>query len=294
MTWSSFDNNSLLKNKLKSVIIIVFGNSIPTNSLSLKLIKNFIWRNFLIFYIILGTLIHFRLYTGFVLLFTFIFCWLLLSKLNLRKKIIYGIIIILFLGFLPQISGYGYYGISTIKYYFNPERITYYREVVYVPSTEIPSTKFPSVKTQSTDISSIGKNSTIKVETNFEHPLKFLGNFLESYIYVLLGPFPWQMKYSRHYFALFETIPWYFLFFFIIKGTTESIKKYRSTLPLIIFSLGTLGILALFVPNFGIITRIRIPSFIALLCLLPFGLNLKNQYLNKIEKYLTKPLWKNT
>jgi hypothetical protein len=33
----------------------------------------------------------------------------------------------------------------------------------------------------------------------------------------------------------------------------------------------SLGVLALFITNFGIITRIRIPSFIALLCLIPLA-----------------------
>jgi len=54
--------------------------------LTLKLIKNFSWRNFVFFYIILGFVIHFRFYVGYALLFTFIPCWLLLGKLQLKKK----------------------------------------------------------------------------------------------------------------------------------------------------------------------------------------------------------------
>ena len=109
--------------------------------LSLKLIKNFSLRNFIIFFIILTGLIHFRFYIGCVLLFTFIFCWLMLGKLNLKKKLIYGTVIVFLLGFSPQISGYGYYGIYTIEKYLNSQTITYYRETAYVPPVQPPLTE---------------------------------------------------------------------------------------------------------------------------------------------------------
>ena len=237
--------------------------------LTLKLIKNFSWKNFLIFYIVLVGLIHFRFYIGYVLLFTFIFCWLILSKLNLRKRLIYALIIIPILGFSPQISGYGYYGINTIKQYLHPQTVTFYREVAYVRM-----------------------DSSIVIETGFENPLKFLGNTLKSFVYVLLGPFPWQMKYPRHFLALFETIPWYFLLFFIIKGALGFIKRDRIALPLIIFSFGALAVLALFLSNFGILTRIRIPAFISLLCLLSLSFNLENRYIKNLPKIFNK-LWQN-
>ncbi len=47
-----------------------------------------------------------------------------------------------------------------------------------------------------------------------------------------------------------------------------------------IFSLISIGVLALFITNFGIITRIRMPSFIALFCLIPAGLKKKEK--NKV------------
>jgi len=229
--------------------------------LTLKLIKNFSWRNFLIFYLILISLIHFRFYIGYVLLFTFIFCWLILSKFNLRKRFIYAIIIIPILGFSPQFSGHGYFGINTIKNFFTPQKITYYREIAYVPPVQPPPVQPPPP----------GMGSSIVIETGFDNPLKFIKNSLKSFIYVLLGPLPWQMKYARHFLALFETIPWYFLLFFIIKGIVLSIKRYKTAIPLVIFSFGVFLILTLFLSNFGIVTRIRIPAFISLLCLIPLG-----------------------
>ena len=225
--------------------------------LTIKLIKKFSWRDFLIFYLILTTLIHLRFYIGYVLLFTFIFCWLILSQLDLKKRFFYGIIIVFLLGFSPQISGYGYYGVYTIENFLNPQKITYYREVAYIP----PATQPPPP----------GTGSSIVIEIGFDNPLKFLGNFLKSFIYVLLGPLPWQMKYPRHFFALLETIPWYFLLFFVIKGAIRSFKRYKIAIPLTTFSLGVFSVLALFLSNFGIVTRIRIPAFISLLCLIPLS-----------------------
>jgi len=79
---------------------------------------------------------------------------------------------------------------------------------------------------------------SLVVKLEFDNPLMFVVNYLKSFVYVLLGPLPWQMKYPRHFLALFETIPWYFLLFFIIKGIVASVKSYRIAVPLIIFSLG--------------------------------------------------------
>ena len=246
--------------------------------LSLKLIKNFSLRNFIIFFIILTGLIYFRFYIGCVLLFTFIFCWLMLGKLNLKKKLIYGAVIVFLLGFSPQISGYGYYGIYTIEKYLNPQTITYYRETAYVPPVQ-------SSPTEAQPPPPGGMGSSLVVKLEFDNPLKFVGNYLKSFVYVLLGPLPWQMKYPRHFLALFETIPWYILLFFIIKGIVASIKSYRTAIPLIIFSLGVFVILALFLNNFGVVTRIRIPAFISLLCLIPLGFtNFKEKTRNSENK----------
>jgi len=271
--------------------------------LILKLIKNFFWRNFLIFYIILGIVIHFRFYVGYALLFTFIPCWLLLSKLNLKKKFISGIIVIILLGFLPQFSGYGYYGFKTIKGYLNSNTITFYREAAYVslspsvveaPEAQVPETQAsetPLLKTYIEKIvlkifpnigkvsSGSGRGSTIKLKTEIDSPLNFLVNCSKSFIYVLLGPFSWQIQNYKQLFVLLETIPWYFLLFFVIKGAFITLKRKRVALPLLVFSIISLGVLALFITNFGIITRIRMPSFIALLCLIPLGFKLK--YINK-------------
>ncbi|PIR72398.1 MAG: hypothetical protein COU42_01465 [Candidatus Nealsonbacteria bacterium CG10_big_fil_rev_8_21_14_0_10_36_24] len=259
--------------------------------LILKLIKNFLWRNFIFFYVILGATIHFRFYIGYAVLFTFIFCWLLLCKLQIRKKLVCGIIMISLLGFLPQFLGYGYYGYKTIKGYLNQKTITFYREIVYasIPSSAVISSEILSPETPNPKeegvlkkllvkvFPNIGKasdtsySSTIEVKTDIDDSSNFLINYSKSFICVLLGPLPWHIQNYRQLFVLFETIPWYFLLFFIGKGVFVTLKDKRIALPLLVFSAISLGVLALFISNFGIITRIRIPSFIALLCLISLG-----------------------
>ncbi len=255
----------------------------------LKLIKNFSWRNFLVFYIILAGLIHFRFYIGYALLFTFILCWLLTSNLNLRKRVVYAIIIIPLLGFLPQISAnQGFFGIDSFKGFLNHEVLTFYQEKAYSPPPQDSS-----LESQDLSISPDSSFSDSFYDSNLlindypkgyastwekrkisfeENPFKFLVNYLKYFSYISLGPFPWQMKYTRHLFALFETIPLFFLLFFIIRGIIQSIRcRNKLIIPLILFSFIVLLVMTVFFNNYGIITRIRIPAFISLLCLIPFG-----------------------
>ena len=270
----------------------------------IRLAKKFNWYGFLILYILMGAEVHLRIYVGYTLLITFLISFALIFNLSLKKKIIYLIIILPLVGFLPQISGYGYYGSDFLKQYLDPKIVTYYRDVVYNPTantsqpapvlknpTDIVGDSGSATPINGTPLAdddsllapsspSTGYDSSFSTIIKFENPiLNFFGGTAESFVYVLLGPFPWQMKYARHFFALAETIPWYFLFYFIIKGILVSIKKRdKSALPLLLFSIAVMAILAVFITNFGIITRIRIPAFIALLCFLPLGfkdINLK-------------------
>ena len=241
-------------------------------------------------------------YDRFALLATFIFSWIFWGKITsrpagwtkLKTKIIYTIIMIPVLGFLPQISGYGYYGMEPLQYYIAPSTITSYREVHYAPSTpvvtgptalkpetrfeEIMSKIFPKLRKRSSDID-VGTGSSIVVGTGLDKPSNFIVKSFKSFTYVLLGPLPWQIRYHNQLVALLETLPWYFLLFFIIKGAFQVLKRKRAALPILIFSLLSIFVLSLFINNLGIASRIRIPSFIALLCLIPIGM-----IKNKIKK----------
>jgi hypothetical protein len=277
---------------VKDALVVLF--SVIGLLLMLKIIKRFSWNRFLIFYIMLIALTHFRFYISYALVLTFIICWLLFSNLKIRKRLAFGFVIILLLGFLPEISmvegaGQGYFGKDVITKLLNKEKITYYREIVYAPEEigsepqhpppqpqqpqpQQPQPQLPEETPTIEEDQNSGKESSIVVETGFGNIFSFLKNSFLSFIYSLLGPFPWQMKELKHFFVLPEVVPWYFLIFFIIKGVVESLRKqYKVVLPLVIFACLTLGILSLFMTNFGIITRIRMPAFLSLLCLLPFG-----------------------
>ena len=274
---------------LKDPLIIPLA--IASVLLIVKLIKNFSWRNFLIFYLVTAVLTNFRFYIGYASLLVFIFCWMLFSNLGLKKRFLYALIMIPLLGFLPQFSGNGYFGMSFMESYFSPQQIANYREQVYI-SKIVPAS--PS-STSGLDITSAiapvitsGSDSTFAATADFSNPVSFIISYSETFIYTLLGPFPWQIKNKSQAFALFETIPWYFLFFFIVIGIIKSIKKYRITLPLVFFSITVLAVLGLFTPNFGIITRIRIPALLVLFCFAPFGF--ENKYINKIKNYLMQKI----
>ena len=259
--------------------------------LIIKLIKNFRYSIFALFYLLSGAVLHFRFYIGYAVIFTFLICWSLFSNLNFKKRIIYILLAVFLFGFLPQIfvlGDAGYWGNNLFRQYLNQKTISYYRQTAYAPDTSKTDTS--KTDTSKTDTS----GSTFDIDTNFSNPVAFIKGYAISFIYAVLSPFPWQIKYKRQLFSLIEIIPWYILLFFITKGIIKNIKRYYKVFsPLMLFSLIILGNIALFINNFGIITRIRIPAFICLLCFLPFGSIDKNiiyDYFKKI--YINLKKWR--
>ncbi len=274
--------------------------------LSIKMCKNFSWVKFLLFFVILTCLINLRFYVGYALMFALIGSSPLLSAYTIKKRIIYWLIIIFFIGFSPQMVGDGYYGFNNFKKFLNPKQITYFREVIYanppskpsVPAVTIPkpSAPLPSVSTPLSPISppesNNGNGSTFVLETGFHGGITtFLKNYSQSFIYSLLGPLPWQFRNQRQIVGLAETIPWYVLIivsfygcarFIKKRGMVEFFKYYRMSFPLLLFSVFTLGALSLFINNYGIIARIRIPVFICFLSMMFVSFN------NDIEKFYEK------
>lgn len=263
--------------------------------LSIKMFKKFDALNFFGFFIILTSAIHLRFYIGFALMFSFIVCWFLLSNLKIKKRILYGFIFIFILGFSPYFLGYGYYGLTPLKGYLNKRTITTYREVVYAPDSG-PASASASGSTSCSE-GKAGVGSSVVVKTGFdEGNAKFVKNYFVSFIYAFLGPFPWQLKYKRHLLFLTETIPWYFLLCFIAWGIYKAFKNsgflkmldyYKYSFMLLLFSAMALGALSLFINNFGIIVRIRMPAVIALLCLIGLNKNVDN-IINKAINFYEK------
>jgi hypothetical protein len=235
----------------------------------------------------------------------------LLSALGMKKRITYWLLMIFMLGFSPLIIGNGYYGYNNFKSFLNPKQITYFREVVYsppAPSENIEPVSQPPVtiaintpnpkqevlppppppKSSEGD----GSSSSFTVKAGFDGgPFNFVKNYFQSFTYSLLGPFPWQLKYSRQMFTLTETIPLYLCFIVSLYGLVKFIKgrgfkkfveHYKLVLPALIFGLSAFGALSLFINNYGIIFRIRIPMII---CFFAVMFIILDEYL---EKYYEK------
>ena len=294
-------NSALL---LKDSLVILL--CIASLLLTIKLIKKFsIWQ-FILLYLFLIPIINIRFYLGYAIMISFIICWFSFCKsIEFKKRIFYIIAIFIVFGFLPQISyGQGYWGAESFREYLNLKQITFYREIAYAPITApvsflnkqtsclgsgtakpVLATAKPAPclpKSNSVESSPTGSSSDLNIKINFKNPWSFIISYPKSFISVLLGPFPWQTKSLREVLALLETIPWYFLLYFIFKGIKAETKNKNTLIfPLIAFSLIFLIVIALFDINYGNFMRVRMAAFISLLCLFPFSLNSNNNFLKK-------------
>jgi len=276
---------------LKDVFVVLFA--LVAAFLMLRILKRFSWGLFALFYISLIALTHFRFYEGFVLLATFTISWLLLSREPIKSRFAYGFVMIFLLGFVPQMFGMGYYGFSTLRQYINPVAFTYYQDIAYTgkdiaptsplaPPTpiDIAPTSPPSPLAPSAPVDelleepleeNIGFASTVDLKVSFSSPKAFVTTFPKSFAFVAIGPFPWQFTANRHYFALLETIPWTILSVLVLLGIIHTLRSRHRVLSLVIFSLGLFIILMIYMSNFGITTRIRMPAFFLLAVFIPFG-----------------------
>lgn len=263
----------------------------------IRLFRQFDLKTFILLYLTLGLISHFRFYVGYAVIVTFMASWLFVSNVNLRKRLLYFPLIFVLLGFLPQFFAKdGFWGIKSLKQYLNLETVVYYREVVYSsPSSSQASDNLSDNPSGNLDVKEddekkTNTGSTVSSEQNTT-VAGFIKNSLLSFIYSLLGPLPWQLKYKRHLFVLFETIPWYIFLYFAMKGIRNIIQERKKlAYPILLFSVITLFIISFFVTNFGIITRIRIPAFIALLCLAPLGFKENSFVYNSLKIFYDKIL----
>lgn len=238
---------------------------------AVRIIKNFNIRDFLIFYTLLFPLTNLRFYCGYAVMLAFGICWVFFAKnIDIKKRIIYAIGIVILFGFVPMLSiGHGYFGIDSLRSFLDKDAVVDYRY---------------AISSEGGNISGSGSDLGLKI--SFDNPIDFITSYSTGFIYILFGPFVWQLKYARHFLTLFEMIPWYFMLYFIVKGIIKCIKdKEYSSYILLVFAVIFLMALAIFdSSNFGLFMRIRISAFIALLCFLPFGVD--NNFINNIKTKL--------
>lgn len=290
---------------LKEAFVVFFSTAAVL--MSLVLIKRFSWPIFILFYVSLMGLTNLRFYISTIIIFIFIVCWLLFSDIKGKKKIINAGIMVFFLGFLPMISmvnglEQGYFAINSILRQLNIKTIIYYREVAYNFRVDDSSGEYTGsgtvdpekIKAQTPEgvpvpdiVSSKdwGQDSSVNLGLG-DTPIKFVKNSFFSFVYAFLGPFPWQLRSIKHIFVLPEILLWWTCLFFITRGVIRSVRsKYKIILPLLLFGLAVMAMVSLYMTNFGLVTRIRMPAFVALICLTSFGfgklINIKIPFLEK-------------
>lgn len=260
--------------------------------LAIQIMKKFDGLKFLLFFIFVTSLTHFRFYVGFALIFSFIISWFILSNLKFAERFILGLAIIAILGFSPQIAGFKeYYGSDLFFHYLNTKTVKQYREVVYAPLVVTEVSESQGGNNSNTVKEKSGTGSSFVVPSGVNDPVIFAKNYAVSFNYSFLGPFPWQLKYLRHLYFLADTVPFYILFagfvywlFVMIKnnGFMKFILNNKFCLTLLLFSIMALGALSILINNFGIIARIRIPMYIVLLAV--FSLSFE-YILSSIKKF---------
>ncbi len=247
--------------------------------LAVKMSKHFSLYQLLLFFVALTGLVNLRFYVAYAVLFSFLLTWPLLSPIPLKKRAFYWLVMAVVLGFSPQLVGNGYYGSGSFQTLFNIHSITHFREIVYATPSPL-NTPAPSDGGSAPE-PDLG--STFVVETGFKQgALVFLKNSTQSFIYSLLGPFPWQFTQKRQIVGLAESLPWYVLILVGVYGRVQFIRKngfkrflqfHKYTLPLLVFGVLAIGALSLFINNYGIIARIRIPMFMVFLCAMFISFN---------------------
>jgi 4-amino-4-deoxy-L-arabinose transferase-like glycosyltransferase len=281
---------------LRESIVACF--TLASMLLIVKLMKQFSWTLFSFFYMALFILIHFRFYVGLAVLFTFIISWFIASQFFWRKRIIYGGLLAILLGFIPLVLNHGFYGISEITYYLQADQVTSRRvsgkiersqvngSLPFIEETkDIGSTylleysdsvhekeKYTSPFDKEVDFLFFSQKdeagSTVIVWSDSKNPFLFLKSYITSFFSVALGPFPWHIKYVRQLLVLAETIPWLVVMFFTVKGLFWNRKEWRLYLPILLVAFGVFAEIALLLNNYGTYMRIRIPAFLVFLPLL--------------------------
>lgn len=269
--------------------------------LLLKLIKTFSWRNFVFLYVVLLALVHLRFYVGFIVLFVMAFSLAVCQKIPWKKRVIQTVVAILFLGCIPQVFGYGYYGVEKFAPFLHLDKIKLYREIAYIapavlqpeqkkeeaiqPKEEVaqPEVVAEPVAEALPQAPPAGVTSTVVVRVNTENPLLFMKQNLISFAHVAFGPFPWHIKNGRQLVVLGETIPWLVCFLLAAVGVWSAFRKtWRMLIPLMLAAFCLLAMVGLFIDNFGVYMRIRMPAFMLLFTLVPLGFSV----IERIKKQL--------
>jgi hypothetical protein len=249
--------------------------------LCVKICKSFSWPKFLVFFLVLASVIHLRFYIGYAIMFAFLICWFLVAERYKKHLFWQGFLVAALLGCAPMLATfnyYDYYGAGTLWQFATPQQVTLYREVSYNPDAPNNESSMPAPG-QQIPVNTVGQvpsgfGSSFVVETGLSGgPVNFVTNSLITFFYGWLGPFPWQLRYLHQYVVFLEVVPWYALlavFFWgmVYRMRRQNLKilwreKKYTAIPILFAGLA-MAALTLFINNYGIILRIRIPMVIAI------------------------------
>lgn len=159
-----------------------------------------------------------------------IFIW----NMKLVPKIGIVSLLFVFVAIVPNFLGLGFFGINYIQKFANTEFLTAFRQDAY----------------------SIG-GSSVGLEINYSNPIAFLATFSPSFLTVMFGPFPWQIKSAAQLIALPEALFMLSLFGYWLKGFSN-LKKLDSSSILFLGGLFITSLIAIYSDNIGTNTRLRI------------------------------------
>lgn len=215
---------------------------------AVRLLRQFNLVFFLFFFVNLIALTFLRPYAGITLFLAFIISFIIFSQNEKMKKIILTFFIMVTTCFTPFAMGYSFFGAKILSGLLNPDFITSFREDNY----------------------SIG-SSSIGIKMDFTSPMAFIVAYLPSFVYVLLGPLPWQIFEWPRLLALAEIIIFYPIIYLALKIFFQPLILKKAA-PLLLFSVGLIMAIALFSDNLGANTRLRMAAYMSLACLAPLGL----------------------
>jgi hypothetical protein len=187
--------------------------------------------------------------------------WFLESKIILRKRIIYGVIMIFMFTFTTfLLTGGGIGESKSFMEYINPQFIYNLREGYFKNGS---TTTNINVVEQSKNVTSEDNNSSSQYHFSTSGVIK-------SSLINILGPFPWQLSFEKYIITFPDLIMLYVCLFFGIIGIFKT--KLKSSILYLIPTIIMFAGLVAGVDNLGALLRYRIPAVITISLFIPAGL----------------------
>lgn len=287
---------------MKEALVVLFA--LLSLLLLLRIIKQFSWQTYALLFLVAIPLANLRSEVYDAVAITFFISWLVFARMQVRRRVALGLVLIALYGLAPLIAtGNGYYDHKNFQEELSIEKAVSLKENAYLAVVPSPSQSGESAQPVSKpdDLSSPsqreepappvpepgestpvqkepevqgGRDSTVNtLQVGEESLASFVWNQVRALAFVVLGPFPWQFSQPRHAATLVETIPWLLVLPFVVRGMWRKVRKDRhfESLALVLFALLLFALVAFFINNFGIVMRIRMPAVLALLPFLAFA-----------------------